>query len=143
MYHLLQVASNQAKVLPTTRNTTWWLPVGDLIVLQKLTPLMLTSQEAGEDGVTDTGGGVDLVERRVEAQFIGFAASDIGGVLVGDPAGVDAVHVDSDAGVILSRRPRQHVESRLRHVRVRVPVRFIRAVEDALHRRHIDDVFVG
>ena len=64
-------------------------------------------------------------------------------VLVGDPAGVDAVHVDA-VGVVVGRRgARHHVQRGLRHVRVRVPGRLEAAVELPLDRRHVDDVLVA
>ena len=64
-------------------------------------------------------------------------------VLVADPAGVDAVHVDA-VGVVVGRRgPRHHVEGGLGHVGVRVPGGLEAPVELALHRRHVDDVLVA
>eukprot|EP00754_Rhynchopus_humris_P013762 Rhum_TRINITY_DN14343_c21_g1::Rhum_TRINITY_DN14343_c21_g1_i1::g.83921::m.83921 len=56
--------------------------------------------------------------------------------LVRDPTRVHAVHVDAVLRVVPARRPRHHVQRRLRHVRVRVRRR-LEAVELPLHRRHV------
>ena len=64
-------------------------------------------------------------------------------VLVGDPAGVDAVHVDTVAHVVRGGGPRHHVERGLGHVRVRVLVGLEATVELPLHRRDVDDVLVA
>ena len=64
-------------------------------------------------------------------------------VLVGHPAGVDAVHVDA-VGVVVGRRgARHHVQRGLGHVRVRVRVVLKLPVELPLHRRDVDDVLVA
>ena len=65
------------------------------------------------------------------------------GILVGHPAGVDAVHVDAVACVVGRGGARHHVQRGLRHVRVRVPGRLEPPVELPLDRRHVDDVLVA
>ena len=79
----------------------------------------------------------------MEAVLRRLALGDVRRILVGHPAGVDAVHVDA-VGVVVGRRgARHHVQRGLRHVRVRVPRGLEAAVELALHRRHVDDVLVA
>ena len=94
-------------------------------------------------GIDDARRAVDDVERRMEALLRGLARGDLHRILVGHPAGVDAVHVDAVGLVVGGRRARHHVERRLRHVRVRMPRRLEVAVELPLHRRHVDDVLVA
>ena len=65
------------------------------------------------------------------------------GILVGHPAGVDAVHVDAVGVVVGGGGAGHHVQRRLGHVRVRVPRRLEAAVELALDRRDVDDVLVA
>ena len=72
-----------------------------------------------------------------------FRAAISDRILVGDPAGVDAVHVDAVAVVVGRRGARHHVERGLRHVRVRVAGRLEVPVELPFHRRHVDDVLVA
>ncbi len=72
-----------------------------------------------------------------------FALGDVGRIFVGDPTRVDAVHVDAVADVVLGRSAGHHVERRFCHVRVRVLVGFVRPIEDAFHRRDVDDVLVS
>jgi hypothetical protein len=81
---------------------------------------VLAGVEAGDDGVDDARGAVDDVERRMEAVLGGLARGDLGGILVGHPAGVDAVHVDAVVLVVGRRGAGQHVERGLRHVGVRM-----------------------
>ena len=64
-------------------------------------------------------------------------------VLVGDPAGVDAVHVDAVAVVVGRGRARHHVQRRLGHVRVRMAGGLEAPVELPLDRRDVDDVLVA
>ncbi len=66
-----------------------------------------------------------------------------GGVLVRHPAGVDGVHVNAILDVVRCAGARHHVERRLGHVGVRMPVRLRRAIELPLHRADIYDVLVG
>ena len=44
-------------------------PVGNLIVLQKLPPLMLARQKSREDWIANPRGGIDLIKWRVKVQF--------------------------------------------------------------------------
>jgi hypothetical protein len=53
--------------------------------------------EAVDDRIDDARRAVDDVERRVEACSSLLARGDLHRVLVGHPAGVDAVHVDAVA----------------------------------------------
>ncbi len=101
---------------------------------------MFAGEEPREDRVEDARGAVDHVERRVEAVLLPLLVGERRRVLVGDPAGVHAVHVDTVADVVDRRRARHHVERSLRHVRVRMPVGLELAVELSLHRRDVDDV---
>ena len=68
---------------------------------------------------------------------------EVRGILVGHPPRVHAVHVDPGDLVVGRRRPRQHVQRGLRHVRVRVPGRLEAPVELPLDRRDVDDVLVA
>ena len=83
------------------------------------------------------------VERRMKALLDDFARGNLDRVLVGDPSGVDAVHVDAVVVIVGGRRARHHVQRRLRHVRVRMPRRLEFPVELPFHRRHVDDVLVA
>src|SRR5262245_36527594 len=66
------------------------------VVLQELAPEVVAGQEAADDRVAHARGAVDDVERGLEA--VAFLAERVlGRVLVGDPAGVDRVHVDAGA----------------------------------------------
>src|SRR5665213_1157582 len=86
---------------------------------------------------------VDGVERWMEPLIDDFSRGKLRRVFVGDPPGVDAVHVDSVVVIVGRRRARHHVERGLRHVRVRMPRRLGDPVELPLDRRHIDDVLVA
>ena len=79
----------------------------------------------------------------MEAVLGGLARCDVDGILVADPAGVHAVHVDAVGLVVGRRGPGHHVERGLGHVRVRVPGRLEPAVELALDGGHVDDVLVA
>src|SRR3546814_13463935 len=79
------------------------LPVGGLVVLEELAPDVLAGVGAGDDRVDDAGGSVDDVERRVEPVLGLLLLGDVDRVLVADPAGVDAVHVDA-VGVVVGGR---------------------------------------
>ena len=56
-------------------------------------------------GSTNARGAVDDVERRVEAMLRGLPRGDLDRILVGDPPGVDAVHVNA-VGMVVGRRVR-------------------------------------
>ena len=99
--------------------------------------------EAGDDGVEDAGGAIDDVERRMEVLFDGFACGDFDGVFVGDPAGVDAVHVDTILLVVCGGGTGHHVERGFGHVGVGVAGGFPPAVELAFDGGDVDDVFVA
>ena len=94
-------------------------------------------------GIDDARRAVHDVERRMEAVLDGLARGDLGRILVGHPAGVDAVHVDAVVVVVGRRGARHHVERGLRHVGVRMPRRLEVAVELPLDRRDVDDVLVA
>lgn len=95
-------------------------PVGGFVVLQEFAPDMFTGVVAGDDGIDDPGGAVDNIERRMKPVFLLFACGDLDGVFIGDPAGVDGIHVDSVGVVIGCRGAGHHVERRLGHVGMRV-----------------------
>ena len=78
-----------------------------------------------------------------KSSALALAVGVDGRVLVGDPARVDGVHVDAVLHVVARRGERHHVERGLGHVGVRVLVGLGAAREDALHRRHVDDVLVA
>src|SRR5436190_23575944 len=82
-------------------------PIGNLVVLQELTPHVLAGQESGENRVADPGCCVDLIERRTKAEDFGFVLSNRGRILIGNPTRIDAVHVDAVSSVILGGRSRQ------------------------------------
>ena len=90
---------------------------------------MLAGVEPADDRVDDARSAVDDVERRMEAFLDDLARGERCGILVGDPAGVDRVHVDAIAVVIGRGCARHHVQRGLRHVRVRVPGGLELAVE--------------
>ena len=68
---------------------------------------------------------------------------DLRRVLVGHPAGIHGVHVNAVHLVIRRRGARHHVQSRLRHVRVRMPRGLVLAVKLPFHRRDVHDVLVA
>ena len=72
-----------------------------------------------------------------------LARGDLRRILVGHPAGVDAVHVDAVGVIIGGRGARHHVERGLGHVGVRMARGLEVAVELPFHRRHVDDVLVA
>ena len=78
----------------------------------------------------------------MEAMIGDLSRRECHGVLVGHPAGVHAVHVNAVLLIVGGRSARKHVECCLRHVGVRMPRRFVVAVELPLHRRHVHDVLV-
>ena len=82
------------------------------------------------------------VERRMKSVFFRLLARDVDRVFVGDPAGVDAVHVDPVLRVVRGRGAGHHVERGFRHVRMGVLVGLEPSIKLPLHRRHVDDVLV-
>ena len=104
---------------------------------------MLAGELAVDDRVDDPGRAVDDVQRRVEAVDLALVLRELDRILVGHPAGVDAVHVDPVADVVGRRGPGQHIEAGLGHVRVGVPRGLEGPVELPLHRRDVDDVLVA
>ena len=104
---------------------------------------MFAGVEAGDDGIDDAGGAVNDVERRIEAVVFGCARGDVGGVFVGNPPGIDAVHVDAVSVVIGSGGARHHVEGGFGHVGVGMARGFEFAIELAFDRGDVDDVFVA
>src|SRR6266513_5733769 len=95
----------------SNRNTG--LPIRGRVVFQDLAPDMRAGIDAVEDRIHDARATVDDVERRVKALLGGLARGNLHRILVGDPAGVDAVHVDAVGMVIGCRRARHHVQRRL------------------------------
>src|SRR5262245_15342632 len=94
------------------------LPGGGGVVLEEEAPAVVVGVEAGEGGIADAGGAVDDVEGRGEAVHRYLHGGEGGGIFVGDPAGVDGVHVDAVADVVDRRGAREHVERGLGHVGV-------------------------
>ncbi len=94
-------------------------------------------------GSHDPRRAIDDVERGMEAVFGRLARGNFDRILVGDPAGVHAVHVDAVGVVIGGRRARHHVQRRLGHVRVRMPRGLEPAIELPFHGRHVHDVLVA
>mmetsp|Transcript_40438 Transcript_40438/g.121843 ORF Transcript_40438/g.121843 Transcript_40438/m.121843 type:complete len:242 (-) Transcript_40438:1207-1932(-) len=96
-----------------------------------------------EDRIDDPRGSIDLVDGSLEQIRRGDLGGLLQGILVVDPARVDAVHVYP---VLLSqifrRRSGQHVERRLGHIGVRM-IGHLVPVEFAFHCRDVDDVPVG
>src|SRR5712671_8152729 len=64
-------------------------------------------------------------------------------ILVGDPPSVDGIHMDAVTDIIGGRGARHHVECRLRHVRVRMPNRLVRAIKLPLDGGDIHDMLVA
>ena len=126
--------STPATLTSRLRGTEGSSPIGNLVVLQELTPHVLAGQESGENRVADSGCCVDLIERRTKAEDFGFVLSNRGRILISNPTGIDAIHVDAVSSVILGGRSRQHVEGGFGHVGVRVLVRLVGPVKNALHR---------
>src|SRR5690606_40123254 len=62
-------------------------PIRRRVILEELPPHVLAGVEAVDDRVDDARGAVDDVERRVEAFLDHLARGDLGGILVGHPAG--------------------------------------------------------
>src|ERR1043165_9005644 len=108
------------------------------VVLEEQPPQVVAGVYTVEHGVDDPRGAVDDVERRVEAKNTSLRLRVHLGILIGDPAGIDAVHVDSVTDVIRPRGPRHHVEGGLGHVGVRVLVGLPPTVKLPLHRRDVD-----
>lgn len=104
---------------------------------------MFAGVDAGDDGVEDAGGPIDDVERRVEALFGGFAGGDGGGIFVGDPAGVDGVHVDAIGIVVGGGGAGHHIQRGFGHVGMGMAGGFADAVELAFDGGNVDDVFVA
>src|SRR5262245_50861967 len=101
-YFQVPVASAARKNVPaavsasfTSNVTPGVLPRRRAIILQEESPHVLAREEPGEDRVEDARRTVDHVERRGEAVVVSLALGERGRVLVGDPARVDAVHVDA------------------------------------------------
>ena len=117
---------------PSARNPSGTVPTTCVPVLN---PLMMGSTMRAAPSTMSSGGWKPLLG--------GLARGNLGRILVGDPAGVDAVHVDAAPLVVGRRRARHHVERRLRHVRVRMPGRLEIPVELPFHRRDVDDVLVA
>ena len=111
--------------------------------MRNVDDLTIAGQKTGEDRVADSGGGVDLVQPWMKTELLGLASRDLGGVLIGDPARVDAVHVDAVSSVVLRRGAGEHVECGLGHVGVRVLVGLVGPVKHTLHGRDVDDVLVA
>src|SRR5262245_14897839 len=70
------------------------------VVLQEQPPHVLAGAEPREDRIEDARRTVDDVERRRKAVLPTLALGERHGVLVRDPAGVDAVHVDAILDVV-------------------------------------------
>src|SRR6476659_888024 len=95
------------------------LPISRFVVLQELAPDMLTAVDAADDRIDDPRGAIDDIQRRMKALLDDLARCELRRILVGDPAGVDRIHVDAVVAVIGSGRSRHHVERGLGHVGVR------------------------
>ena len=119
------------------------LPVGDLIVFQKLTPNVGSGIDSVNDGIEDAGGAVDDIEGRVESLFDGLASGDFVGIFVGYPAGIDAIHMDAVGVVVGGGGAGHHIESGLGHVGMGVAGGFGVAIELAFDGGDIDDVLVA
>src|SRR3954447_16035366 len=92
-------ASTRPRCLASSSGATC-LPVGRLVVLEELAPDVGAGVEAIDDRVDYARGAVDDVERRVEPVLCSLRLREMRGILVGDPAGVNTVHVDSGCNVI-------------------------------------------
>ena len=79
---------------------------------------MGTGIDSGNDGIEDAGGSVDDIEGGMEALFDGLAGGDFVGVFVGDPAGIDAIHMNAVGEVVGGGGAGHHVEGGFGHVGV-------------------------
>src|SRR5581483_6145517 len=118
------------------------LPRRGLVILQELTPHVLSGEPSREDGIENPRGAIDDVERWRETK-LGFAGGMDGRILVRHPSGVDRIHVNAVLPEIRGARARHHIERGLRHVGMRMLVRLGGAVELTLHRTDVDDVLMA
>src|ERR1700754_69497 len=72
-----------------------FLPVSWPVILQELPPHVFAGVDAADDRIDDARSAVNNVQRWVETFFQHFLRCQIRRILVGHPAGVDAVHVDA------------------------------------------------
>src|ERR1700704_4400141 len=70
------------------------------VVLEEQPPPVVASICTVEHRVDDPRSAIDAVERRVEAMNASLARGVHLGIFIGDPARIDAVHVDSVTDVI-------------------------------------------
>src|SRR5438045_1583633 len=99
------------------------LPIGWLVVLEKLSPDMFSGIEPRNDRIENAGRSVHDVERRMKAMVADLAGGNGRGVFVRDPPGVHAVHVNAVGMIVGSGGACHHIERGLGHVRVRMPGR--------------------
>src|SRR5438128_367784 len=71
------------------------LPVGWLVVLEKLTPYMASAAGTADDGVDNARSPVHDVQGRMKPLLCRFSRGNLHRILIGDPSGIDAVHVDT------------------------------------------------
>src|SRR6266436_9479894 len=89
------------------------LPIHWLKILQEFSPDVLARIEPRNNGIDDSGGSVNDVQRRMKMMVASLASGNVDGILIGDPAGIDAIHVNAVGMIIRSRGPGHHVECRL------------------------------
>lgn len=133
---------NSRPAPPAFRPPGKFSPAHRQVILKELAVFVLPRIEARKDGIADAGRAVDDIERRMEAVDLPFARRYFGGIFIGDPSGIDAVHENSIARVVLSGCAREHIERGLGHIGVGMFIGLVIPIELALHGRDIDDVFV-
>ena len=105
--------------------------------------MVLACQNAGKDGIANASSRIDMVQGRVKAMVFFLSLCNVQRIFVGDPPGVDAVHVNPILHVINSRGSCEHVQRGLGHVGMRMRVPFEGSVKHSLHGRYVHDVFVS
>src|ERR1700758_2812561 len=79
-----------------TQSNAWNqdLPIRRPVVLEELSPYVLAGIEAVDDRIDDACCAVDDVQWRMEALLYDLARRYFRGILIGDPAGIDRIHMD-------------------------------------------------
>ena len=76
------------------------LPIGWLVVLEKLSPHVRAGIEAGNDRIHDSRRAVYDVERRMKSVLGGLPCRYLFRILVGHPSRIDRVHMDAVTHVV-------------------------------------------
>src|SRR5690349_18374812 len=87
---------------PSTAMVSPWCR---FVVLEEQAPEVMAGIHPVEHRIDDAGRAIDDIQRRVKAMNASFAHRVHLGILIGDPSGIHAVHVDSITYVIGRRGP--------------------------------------